>query len=394
MSFLLNPFLFVAIFILLDLWIYLTWVRRARSALLRIGYLTAEAAGIICMIATACISRGVSTEVFYWQTVLLTVSFVVFIPTAVFGLFGLLSYIPRLWHKPDWRIAVKVGCVASVIAFVLAVSGLFNRKRLIVNELELCFESLPESFDGYRIAHISDLHLGSFNGDTAWIAAMVDRINGQKPDLIVFTGDLVSRKSDELAPYVGILSRLKAEDGIYGVNGNHDYDAYSEWNDIALKNEDVRNLRRMTAGAGIVLLNDYTAAIRRKNDSINVIGTQFIGRPPAAQYGSLPKALKGTDIKGAFNILLQHDPNFWCDSIAKSTKYASIALTLSGHTHATQCNILGLSPSALTLRCWSGVYNGGDGKMLNVNTGIGTVGPLMRIGATPSIDMITLRKLR
>ena len=76
---------------------------------------------------------------------------------------------------------------------------------------------LPAAFDGYRIAQISDIHTGSWNGDRAALQKAVDRINAQQTDLIVFTGDIVNTKATELEPFENILAQLKAPDGVFSI---------------------------------------------------------------------------------------------------------------------------------------------------------------------------------
>ena len=104
--------------------------------------------------------------------------------------------------------------------------ALINRNRIQVNEVEIEIDRLPESFDGYRIAQLSDLHVGTFGTDTTFISRLTDRVNSLHPDLIVFTGDIVNRHSGELTPFVKPLSRLSAKDGVISILGNHDYGDY------------------------------------------------------------------------------------------------------------------------------------------------------------------------
>ena len=93
---------------------------------------------------------------------------------------------------------------------------------------------LPVGFENYRIVQISDIHLENYFGNTRPIEKLVQEVNRLNPDVIVFTGDLVNRKSDELPPFIPVLSQLKAKDGIYSVLGNHDYGDYVKWNNPCL----------------------------------------------------------------------------------------------------------------------------------------------------------------
>ncbi|MBR2771544.1 MAG: metallophosphoesterase, partial [Bacteroidales bacterium] len=150
------------------------------------------------------------------------------IPKMVIVAFSLVS---RLLEKRNGkvslfvnRLGVAVACIASVMAFYGIV---FGWKQLETEYVDLYFEDLPESFDGYRIVHLSDLHLGTHGSKTAFVEKVVCRVNEEHPDLIVFTGDIVNSYPEELTPFVPVLSKLLAPDGVFSVFGNHDYCHYS-----------------------------------------------------------------------------------------------------------------------------------------------------------------------
>lgn len=257
--------------------------------------------------------------------------------------------------------------------------------------MELAFDRLPDAFDGYRIVQWSDAHLGTYDGHTAIVEKQVQAINDLHPDLICFTGDLVSRETNEAEPYREILSRLHAPDGVFSVLGNHDYDNYVHWDDENAKLADRKALCDLQTGIGWRLLNDDHAIIRRGNDQLVLIGTENFGDRPGEKQGNLAKAYSGLR-DGNFKILLQHNPYAWR---ANTLTNSNIDLMLAGHTHAFQMMLtLGkwrLSPARLKYREWGGAYNEGD-RWLYVNIGTGMVGPPMRIGATPEITVITLKK--
>ena len=126
---------------------------------------------------------------------------------------------------------VNVG--AAVLAVVTAAAFLygfvFGWRRIVVREVEISSPRLPEAFDGYRMAHISDLHLGTYGNDTAFVHRFVERVNSLHPDVILFTGDLVNSSAAEVEPYVAVLSRLRAPEGVVSVLGNHDYCEYNRY---------------------------------------------------------------------------------------------------------------------------------------------------------------------
>ena len=93
--------------------------------------------------------------------------------------------------------------------------AIWGKTRFDVKQVTFAPPDLPAAFDGYRIAQISDIHTGSWNGDRAALQKAVDRINAQQTDLIVFTGDIVNTKATELEPFENILAQLKAPDGVF-----------------------------------------------------------------------------------------------------------------------------------------------------------------------------------
>lgn len=120
-----------------------------------------------------------------------------------------------------------IGLVLAVVSFFNILYGtLAGITRFDTKEVEYRSANIPEGFDGYH-QKISDIHIGSWQGNQP--TTVVDLVNGQKPDLIVFTGDLVNQQSHELDGFQEILSQLYAPDGVYSILGNHDYGSYYHW---------------------------------------------------------------------------------------------------------------------------------------------------------------------
>lgn len=391
MRFVAAPFVIVVVYLLVDFYLLKWVVIPMRRRFLTAAFVLVGMVGIAAILTLFVMGTGsVSDSTFYLQSVLLTISVAIFVPSLLFALLDLGSRIPTLFKKSKSVFVTRIGMFFAALSFVLIVCGIFNRKRIAVNQEVVEFSTLPAAFDGYRVVHISDLHLGSFGGDTVFVSALVDRINALRPDVVLFTGDVVTRVSSEMKGYVSSLSRLNGEDGVFAILGNHDYSDYFNWPDTLARDTDRERLRHYIAESGMTLLRDSSAIIRRGGDSIVIIGTENIGRPPFAAYGSLHEAVEGSG-DGAFKILMTHDPSLWTDSIVGNPS-RKLDLTLSGHTHAMQVRILGWSPSSLRDEAWGGLYRSPDGKrLLNVNIGIGTVGPLMRIGATPEISLLILK---
>lgn len=309
---------------------------------------------------------------------------------AVYVVFALAASLPRLWGARRWKWLDAIGCVLAVLLFGgMWWGALVNRFRIDMREVDTPVAGLQSGFDGYRVVQISDLHTGTYGNDTTYLSRLVDRVNDIDADLVVFTGDIVNRRSDELRPHIPVLSRLTARDGVYAILGNHDYGDYYNWPSAEAKTENMRALYRMFDDMGWTLLNNSTAMIHSRGDSLALIGVENIGDPPFPVYGSLDKAYPaGAD--GVAKILLSHNPAHWTSDIADGRKPNDIGLTLAGHTHAMQIELLGLSPAAFRYPTWGGMYTDGDGRRLYVNIGIGTVGMPMRLGATPEVTVFTL----
>ena len=313
---------------------------------------------------------------------------------------GLIAHY-RVGYRPFGMAAVVL-----VVAWVLtAIFGnVYGRFRHEVKQVQLSFDSLPAAFDGLRIVHISDLHLDGWQGHAHELQQRVDEINALHPDIICFTGDLISLSPDELKPFVPILRQLHTNQSghVYAVLGNHDYMPYNRSVSQRQREAAVRELVRMEREelGWTVLLNE-SAVIRHGDDSIAILGceNQSVGAHPVIQRGDLHKTLQSISPDSlsarpkdackarTFCILLTHDPSQWRKEVLPET---NIPLTLSGHTHAMQLRLLGFTPSKWLYPECDGLYTEGK-QHLYVNIGLGGTLP-WRIGATPEITLITLRK--
>lgn len=295
---------------------------------------------------------------------------------------GLLKLILGLPFKK----AFLWGLLALILPPVLIAYGSFiERNCFRVKEITIRTENIPEAFDGYRIVHISDIHARSFSGREKHLQRAMDKINGLAPDMIAFTGDLITMTPDELDSHSLALSSLKAADGVFSVLGNHDYSMYSDASPEA-RQKHMETLITAEKELGWDLLMDENRIIRRGTDSIAVIGVQ--NTSPSRHFpskGDLSMASKGSD--GMFRILLSHDPMHWEAEILGQ----DYPLTLSGHTHAMQLSLMGWSPSSLMFKQYRGLYTK-NGQSLHVNPGLGeTIFPA-RIGVRPEITLITLTR--
>ena len=285
-----------------------------------------------------------------------------------------------------------IGLVAGFFPFFIISYAIFRSLyRFKVNVINLSFNHLPQNFDGIRIIHISDAHLGSFNYRYHIFDRAIDMINETNPDLILFTGDLVNNFASELEGWKETFLQLKASIGKYAVLGNHDYGDYSEWKSVEEKKENFEAIKNFYSKIGFQLLMNEGTIITNKNDKIAITGVENWGHPPFKQYGDLTKALQ--EVKDtSFNILLSHDPSHWPQEVIKQT---NIALTLSGHTHGMQAGIKLMnkswSPIKYKYKHWAGLYQQ-DSQYLYVNRGLGWLGFPGRLGMRPEITLIKLYK--
>ncbi len=271
------------------------------------------------------------------------------------------------------------------------VYGISNRYRYQLTRVKLSLKNLPEEFKGLRIIQISDIHSGSLDDPTAVLKG-VEMIINEKPDLILFTGDLVNDRADEIVPYLEVFNQLKAPLGVFSVLGNHDYGDYVSWPDKASKNENLERLKQHHADLGWRLLVNEHVFLERRNKQIALIGIENWGARGFAKYGDMKKAVAGLEnCDVAMKILLSHDPSHWEAEVRKD--YRDIALTLSGHTHGMQFGIdipgFKWSPVQYVYKQWAGLYQE-ENQSLYVNRGFGFIGYQGRLGVLPEITLIEL----
>lgn len=341
--------------------------------------------------------RDMETDVTTTMWLLYIILTVIF-AQLVYFIFSILGYIPAIFRKRRWNTGLWIGLPCGVLVFTMMWWGsLVGRNRIETEEITITSPRLPETFNGYKIAQISDLHLGTWGCDTTFIAKLVDHINALHPDLIVFTGDAVNRESHEFKPFIATLSRLKAPDGVLTILGNHDYGDYISWNSPEAKKANLDSLKSYQLQAGWQMIdNTHLAIPNERGDSIIIIGVGNWGEPPFTKYGDLRQAYPDSLLTdNNFKILLSHNPVHWDTEVSK---VSNIDLTLAGHTHAMQLMFsIGewrWSPAQYRYPHWAGLYTDeiNAESRLYVNIGAGEVGIPMRIGANPEITLITLRK--
>ena len=288
----------------------------------------------------------------------------------------------------------KMGLLIASIPIPFVIYGIFKGRydfRVIKYEIE--FDDLPDEFDGYQLTHISDIHAGSLSNEEKTKYA-VDLINKQKSDLVLFTGDFVNSKSNELLGWENIFSKIKSSDGKFSVLGNHDYGDYVNWESKELKENNFKNLLTIQNQMGFKVLLNENIKIKKGASHITLIGVENWGKGGFRKSADLSKAcdaVKNSD----FKIMMTHDPSHW-DIILRDHKM-KFNLTLCGHTHGMQFGIeipgfFKWSPVQWVYKHWAGLYLEKN-QYVNVNRGFGVLGFPGRVGIPPEISVIRLKKI-
>lgn len=283
---------------------------------------------------------------------------------------------------PGRRAFLRTAAIVSTgAAAAVSVEG----SRLAYGDPEITrraffFNDLPAGLDGLRIAHLSDLHAGPLVSPGT-LRRWRDFTEREGPELLLFTGDLVDSRPDELAPLIEAFRDFLPSLGAFAVLGNHDFfdDPRPIWRDLEL--------------AGIRCLENASTLIPRQGATLALMGLQ----DPMARNGRFRRMIFGPgprpdeaarDLPAeAFRICMNHRPSEWEQALA-----AGARLTLSGHTHGGQINpIPGFSSARLIGPRTEGLYREGD-DVLYVSRGLGVVGLPIRIGAVPEIGIFTLRR--
>jgi hypothetical protein len=316
-----------------------------------------------------------------------------FFITVGFVIIPLLLFLLCRKFLPNKRYGTLVGILLAAIEISLVTYGMtagFN--QLEVRQIEYVSDDLPAAFDGYRIVQFSDAHVGTMTGSRQkLVQQLIDSINGQAADMIVFTGDMQNILPEELIPPMLSFRQLYARDGVYAVLGNHDYAVYQACDDDE-KAQNCQLTKDVIRKMGFDLLLNEHRIIHRDSDSIIVAGME--------NWGLAERMPKNGDVKKTLNspssiihhpsdfvVMLQHDPTCWREKILPE---CNAQLTLSGHTHGGQFSLFGWSPVAMSYRDWHGMAYEGS-RALYVSSGAGSLIPF-RLNQPREIVVITLRK--
>jgi predicted MPP superfamily phosphohydrolase len=262
--------------------------------------------------------------------------------------------------------------LAFAVHAPLLVAGLVGTAlamRFRVDRSVLAHAAVPRAFHGYRIAHLSDLHVGTWTTELA--ESWVRSTNALEADLVVVTGDLVTSGDRWLERIAEVVGSMRAKDGVLVCLGNHDWFADGE------------RLTELLRARGVRVLRNESVAFERGGERLVVAGVDdtWTGR------ANLDEALATEH--GLPQILLAHDPDLFRAAVVKG-----VPITLSGHTHGGQVG-LPFFPRLLNVSMLAHDYHLGlyrrDESLLYVSPGLGTSGPPVRLGVPAAIVLHELR---
>lgn len=269
------------------------------------------------------------------------------------------------------------GTVLGVSAAVL-VLGYLGASRLTVRRVDAEVPGLGPEFDGLRIVQLSDLHVGPHTS-RRFLERVVETTRSLRPDLIAVTGDLIDDRAEDVAVYARWLRGLEAPLGVFMIPGNHD--VYAGWEAVE------RALRE--AKLGTVLVNEVEF-LSRGDSTIALLGTGDPAGGPRGTSRAAPDVERAMELvpEGAVVVAFAHNPALWPSLAARG-----VALTLSGHTHWGQFAFprLGWSMASPFLEHAMGAHQLED-ALLYISPGTGYWGIPFRLGASPEVTLVTLRR--
>ncbi|AWX45089.1 putative metallophosphoesterase [Flagellimonas maritima] len=282
--------------------------------------------------------------------------------------------------------------IAAIPFSTLVYSIYKGRYNFRIFDYLLTFEDLPQNFNDYKIVHISDFHCGGLDNYDE-VRNAIKLINDQQADMILFTGDFVDRRANEIDDWKSLFSSLKAKDGKYSILGNHDYANYVDWPTLEEKQADFELLKRHQKEMGFDLLCNENRILSKNGQNLSLIGVEYWGYDSLLREGDLDQAFSGLETE-SFKIVMTHDPTHWQYRVVDHEVH--IPLTLCGHTHGMQFGIevpgkFKWTPVRHGFKYWAGLYKEKN-QYLNVNRGFGYAGFPGRLGIWPEISVITLKK--
>jgi predicted MPP superfamily phosphohydrolase len=324
------------------------------------------------------VSRYVLFPVYVWMGLMLMFFFLLLSLELVRGLTWILARVGRyqdLLADPARRLflsRVLAGTATGTVFAAAAVGIARGLGKLVVKPVEVTLPKLPRELDGFRIAQLTDLHLGPMRSRD-WLAEVVRKTNAARPDLVAITGDLVDGTVEQLADTVEPLRALKAPHGVFFTTGNHEYFT------------DLHGWLAHLPKLGLRVLRNERVPVERSGARFDLAGVDDEeGRRFAPGHGAdVARAMKGRDADRAV-VLLAHQPR----TVEDAARHG-VELMLSGHTHGGQ-----IWPWRYLVRLQQPYVSGlhdHEGTQIYVSEGTGFWGPPIRLGTTAEITMVILR---
>ncbi len=266
-----------------------------------------------------------------------------------------------------------------LIATILLLVAAFNQKLGITNYF-VKSHAIPKSFDGYKILQISDLHCETFGEKQCEIERVVDSI---KPDLVVFTGDMIDENLLLFEPIDDLCSVLSEKNTVLSCWGNHD-----RW----IARSDFKRLKDIYSSYGIITLNGNTVLIERNGEHIAVSGADDPANWDKSTLDYVQEhGINVSPEQGYYNILLFHRANLF-----PYISTLGFDLVLSGHMHGGQVRIPFFGGIVSPTMEWFPNYTGGmyieNESVLIVSRGLGNAVRVPRIFNPPELVLITLKR--
>ena len=272
----------------------------------------------------------------------------------------------------------QYGVVGAAAPFAISLSGVSVSYDFRVDQHEIELPHWPQALDGFRVAHLSDIHVGG-GMDRRRLREVVALTNGARPDLIVHTGDFLTHRSGDFdAPLYDALAQLVAPHGQWACLGNHDYD-------------DPERLTRKLGGTGVTVLRNRVVRLTIGGQPLELAGVDFLNT--RAEGDAYHRVAAAWPQPAAPRLLLAHDPRAFA-----TLPDGCADLVLSGHTHGGHIGIQLGPEHAITVVGLAGipdqgVFRRGDMRLF-VTRCVGFYGYPMRVGIPPEIALLILRAPR
>ena len=388
------------------LWLRLNDLFSSRFKSNKVAYITFT----ICYWAPYCLLMGLTIfqlvkgtsyindpDFYNWKGVCTMIYLFKFVVALLLLIFDIVILIRRRKHH-DYQsvVARHIPAIFGVLCLLFtgfAIWGMtYAAHHFIVRQVDIQTSNNIFKNKPLRVVQISDIHLGTWRNPQT-VQQIVNLVNEQHGDMVVFTGDMVQSSSKEMLPYLEVLAQVKAPLGVYSILGNHDYGTYSDLRTDEAREADMAKLEQYHHQIGWQLLRNESIRTPWNGDSLTLADIEFwCDKPMNINTGDPKKTFRHVS-DSDYVIFLCHSPEMW-DEITGQPWPAN--LTLCGHTHGMQAGVLSerlrFSPSILMFRQWGGLYKNSRNseQQMYVNPGLAATGMPARFGMYPEVTVLTI----